>query len=69
MENNSARFSLNAVDIWKATRGLLVVLAGAGLTYLSEIYLQIDWGNYAPIATAVIGTLIELGRRWLSNYK
>lgn len=77
MEDTSARFQLNAVDLWKILRGLLVLLAGAALTYASQIYLKIDYSfmwqghliDLTPIATITIGSVIEAGRRWLTDHQ
>lgn len=69
MQNTSSRFSLNAIDIWKALRGLLVILAGTALTWVSQNYLNFDYGSWTPVVTAVLSTGVELGRRWLSAYK
>lgn len=76
MENTSKRLQLNSTDLRKTGRGLLVTLIGAALTYVGSIYLQIDYTasisgtevNLTPIAVAVIGAALELGRRWLTDY-
>jgi len=76
MENNSVKYQLNKTDLWKIFRGFLVVLGGAILTYLSTIYLNIDYSftangkviDLAPLMVPVLGSLIEIGRRWITNY-
>lgn len=76
MENNSAKYQLNAVDAWKIFRGFLVVLGGAVFTYASTIYLNVDYSfavqgkviDLAPLMVPVLGSLIELSRRYLTNY-
>lgn len=76
MENTSAKYQLNKTDLWKITRGFLVVLGGAVLTYASTIYLNIDYSfiangkviDLAPLMVPVLGSLIEMGRRWITNY-
>lgn len=68
MENSSPTLSLNGTDLYKAGRGLLVALAGAGLTYLLETIPLIDFGAYTGIVFSVTTTLVELGRRYLTNY-
>ena len=76
MENNSTKYQLNAVDAWKIFRGFLVVLGGVVLTYASTIYLNIDYSfmvngkviDLAPLMVPIMGSLIEIGRRWITNY-
>jgi hypothetical protein len=77
MENsNSVKYQLNAVDAWKIFRGFLVVLGGAVLTYASTIYLNIDYSfmvngkviDLAPLMVPVLGSAIELARRYITNY-
>jgi len=69
MESDSPKFSLNTTDLWKAARGLLVVLAGAALTYLVDTIPQVDFGIYSPVIVSVSSTLIELARRYLTDYE
>lgn len=64
----SPQYALNATDLFKAGRGLLVVLAGAALTYVVDLIPQIDFGVWTPMVVSVSSTLIELARRWLTNY-
>lgn len=76
MENTSKKYKLNAVDLWKITRGAGVIGAGAVLTYLAPVVTQIDWQiafkgttiDISPLAVLILSTLIETARRWLTNY-
>jgi hypothetical protein len=76
MPNTSPKYTLNLIDIWKIFRGLLVLLFGAALTYLSQVYMNIDYSFMAnghaydltPIATVALGSVIETGRRWLTDH-
>lgn len=79
--NSSPKFSLNGTDIFKSLRGMLVtVVAVAGtavLAAVSEHYLAWDYNfcvgtfclDLKMVAIPLIGTAVELGRRFLSNYK
>ena len=66
--SNSPSGELNSTDWYKAGRGLLVVLAGATLTYLADALPNIDFGAYTPVVISLSSTFIELGRRYLTNY-
>lgn len=69
MESSSPKFALDTTDLFKAARGLLVVLAGATLTYLLETIPQIDFGGYTPVVVSLTSTMVELGRRYLTSYQ
>lgn len=66
--STSPKYSLNTTDVLKALRGLLVVLVGAALTYLLEAVGQFDFGQLTPVVVSVASTLVEIGRRWLTDY-
>lgn len=68
-ESSSPTGELNSTDYWKAARGLIVVLIGATLTYLLDTIPTIDFGAYSPIVVSITSTLVELGRRYLTNYE
>lgn len=73
---DSPKYVLNATDAWKIVRGALVTALGAFITYVSQIYLNVDYSatiyghvvNFAPLAIVVIGALIETGRRFVAGY-
>lgn len=65
--NGSNRFSLNAYDLKKVGIGLLVALAGAALTYFSEVITQIDFGSWTPIVVAGFSVLANIVRKWISE--
>lgn len=66
--SSSPKFELNKTDVLKAMRGLLVVMVGAGLTHVVEVVTVTDFGEMTPVIVSVVSTLVELGRRWLTNY-
>lgn len=59
MNNQSPRFTFNSQD--KQTILTIVVhgLIGIVITLISEVFLKINYGNYAPIATTAL-SLISL---------
>lgn len=65
--NGSNRFSLNSTDTKKIFVGLGVALAGAALTYFSEIITTIDFGSWTPIAVAAFSVLANIVRKWISE--
>lgn len=77
MENTSSKYSLNKTDLYKVLRGGLVTVAGTALAYFASIYMQIDWTvhygslvlNLNAFLIPLFGALIELARRFLSEYK
>jgi hypothetical protein len=63
----SPKFTLNAEDLTKIGRGLLIALAGAVLTYLASIIGNVDFGPYTPVVVAVGSTLINAGLKFLQG--
>lgn len=77
MDNTSKKYELNKVDLYKIIRGAAITLAGAILTYIGSIYLNIDYSftldgkvvDLTPVAIAIIGALLEAGRRAITNFQ
>lgn len=65
--NNSNRFSLNSYDWKKIFIGLGVALAGAALTYVSQIITTTDFGSWTPIVVALFSFLANIVRKWISE--
>ena len=63
----SKRYSLNKQDLKKIGIGSLIAIAGALLTYCSEIVGEIDWGVYTPVVVSIAGILINAGRKFLTG--
>lgn len=59
------KYKLNKADLFKIGKGLLIAMAGAGLTYLVDAVPNIDFGEYAPIAVAVFSVLVNMVRKFL----
>ena len=66
--STSSKYQLNKTDGYKVARGFLIVMAGAALTYLTELIPNLDFGNLKPLIVPIFGSLIELGRRWITDY-
>lgn len=77
MQNTSEKYQLNKVDLYKILRGAGITLAGAILTYVGSIYLNVDYSftmdgkviDLTPVAIAIIGALLEAGRRAITNFQ
>lgn len=65
--NGSNRFTLNSYDWKKIFIGLGVALAGAALTYFSEIITTIDFGSWTPVVVAAFSVLANVVRKWISE--
>ena len=63
----SKKFSLNKEDFKKILVGALVAVAGALLTYLSEVVTQVDFGGYSPMVVAILSILINAGRKFITG--
>lgn len=76
LKNTSPEYSLNFVDMFKVLRGALVTLGGTMITYFANSYTSISYSfdfkgshyDLTPIAVVVFSALIEVARRFLSNY-
>lgn len=77
MQNSSSQGSLNWVDLYKVLRGAFIFLVAQLLTYASTVYTHINYSftfhgtvfNFTAIAVVAIGSLIELGRRFVADYE
>lgn len=67
MEDKSERFTLNKQDGKQILKGLAIALGGALLTYLSEIIIKIDFGQWTPVAVALFSAGINAGRKLLAD--
>lgn len=58
---------LTKVEIKKIGRGLLIALAGAALTYLSEQIPNVDFGTYTPVVVSGFSVLVNTLQKLLSD--
>lgn len=68
MQENSPKYKLDKAGLQKIGTGALVALGGAMLTYWQQTYTTIDFGAYTPIVVAVNGIVINIVRKWLTDY-
>ncbi len=61
----SKKYSLNSEDIKSISRGLIIALVGAGLTYLSQVVVNVNFGTYTPLVVAGFGVLANIVRKFL----
>jgi hypothetical protein len=62
MENT--RFKLTKTDLVKVGKGVLVAIAGAALTYLTEWAASMDFGSYTPVIVAGLSIMANIVRKW-----
>lgn len=58
---------MNKSNYKKIGKGLLIAMAGAGLTYLAQLIPGLDFGIYTPLAVATFSALINAGREYLKT--
>ncbi len=68
MESTSKRFQLNSIDWAKIGKGLLIVLAGSALTYLTELIGKINLGEWTPLVVTGWSLLVNIIRKWLTDH-
>ena len=64
----SKKFSLNLVDLKKIGIGLLIAVIGAGLTYLTEMIPNVDFGSFSPLVVSAWSVVVNVVRKFLTNY-
>lgn len=57
--NQSNSFELDKKDIMKILKGLGIAVAGAALTYATDIIPMIEWGEYKPMVVAISAVLVN----------
>lgn len=78
MQSNSKKYSLNKTDSYKLGRLGLIMLGSTVLTYVSSIYMDINFAipmrngqilNITPVLIPIITLLIDTCRKFLNNYQ
>jgi len=64
----SKRYSFNKEDGKKILKGASIALAGALLTYLSEVVMQVDFAEYTPLVMGVWSVLVNAAQRFIKQY-
>lgn len=65
--NESPKYKLNAQDLQKIGKGLLIALGGAFLTFIAQHIGQIDFGTYTPLVVALASVLVNAGSKYLAG--
>lgn len=68
MESTSKRWTINSIDWKKIGVGALIAMGGALLTYVVEVFGNIDFGQFAVIVIPAFGILVNFLRKLISNY-
>lgn len=55
------------MDYKKALRGLFIALAGATLTYITELLPGVDFGAYTVVVVAIASAGVNFAREWLKS--
>lgn len=63
----SKQFSLNKKDLIKVGEGALIAMSGAGLTYLSSVVGQMDFGEWTPLVVATFSVLMNLFKKFFTD--
>lgn len=68
MFSTSPAFSVNGVDVLKATRTALLSLAAVVLLAVGQWATTYDFGVISVLIVPAITGVVDLGRRWISNH-
>lgn len=76
MNSTSPKYSLDKTDLYKLGRLFLVMMAGTVITYVSSIYMNINFVipvggsmlNLTPLLIPIISLGIDTARKFLNNY-
>lgn len=63
----SRKYQLTFDDLGKIGKGLLIAMAGAGLTYLTEQIPNVELGDWTPVVVAFFSVAVNLARKWLEE--
>lgn len=64
---NSKKFQLSITDKAKIKRSFLVAFGGAVVVFIPDLIANIDFGVFAPFATAAAGIALNALRLWLAD--
>lgn len=65
----SPRWSFVGVDWGKIGRGALVAIAGAILTYGTQVVADTDFGSWTPMVAAGWAIVVNLLRKFATEYR
>ena len=64
---NSTIYKLNKKDGMKILNGFIIALIGAGLTFLTDLIPNVNWGGYTPVVVAIFSTFANAVKKWISD--
>jgi len=67
VNEKSVKGKLNKTELIKIGKGLLIAVGGVVLTFVSEVVLKYDYGDYTALVVAGSSVLINAGRQFLKN--
>jgi len=66
-QNISPKYKLTKDDLRSIGIGLVVALAGAFVTYITEIIAHIDFGEWTPVVVTLNSVLANAIRKFISE--
>lgn len=63
----SKKYTLNSIDLRKVLIGAGVAMAGALLTYVTELIPSVDFGVYTPVVAAFWSVIANALRKFLTG--
>ncbi len=67
MANGSPSGFLNADELLKVGKGLLIAASGAAITYIASWVSDTDFGVWTPTVTAGAAVVVNFLRKWLTD--
>ena len=65
LPSKSKPFSYTLVDIKKLGKGLVIVMVGAGLTFVTEYFAETDFGQLTGVVVAGWSVVVNAFRKWV----
>lgn len=71
----SPKYSINKSDVYKAVRGMGIILLAALIAAVTDVYTKVDYSycvapesciNFTAFVVPFIATLLEIGRRFVT---
>jgi hypothetical protein len=63
----STQFSLNAFDWKKVATGAGIAVAGALLTYVTQVVASLEPGPWTPVIVAVWSVVVNIVKKWIAG--
>lgn len=63
----SNSFSISKAELISVGKGLLIAIAGAALTYLTQYVSHANFGIYTPIIVAGWSVVVNFARKYVPN--